>query len=89
MRCCMINSTTCFEIPDLVNLYTNREVQKLSCLKMQLLQLEGPPSPRSQPPTEQDWAVHKPVITSLYILEDLTLDHVKKIMKMRYGFKAT
>jgi hypothetical protein len=56
---------------------------------MQQLQLELSSPSHALALTEEDWEGHKSVIISLYITRNLTLNHVKRILKLRYGFKAT
>ena len=42
----------------------------------------------SRYPNAEDWELHRPTITQLYLEEGLTLKNVKAIMKDTYGFNS-
>jgi hypothetical protein len=38
---------------------------------------------------EEDWSIHKPIISQLYIKEEMKLKDVMLILEAKFGFKAT
>jgi hypothetical protein len=46
-------------------------------------------SVKGEPITSDDWEDHRPIIEQLYIIENMKLTDVMKILKTKFGFEAT